>query len=77
MQHIEMHEVESSNIAAVGYDSETETLQIRFHSGKTYQFYGVPDNLFEGLLTAESVGKYFAANVRGQYEYKKLDDESE
>ena len=33
--------VSSSNIRSIGYDSESNTLEIEFHSGGVYQYFGV------------------------------------
>lgn len=56
--------VSSSNISSVGYDERTQTLEVEFHSRAVYQYYGVPSAIFHGLLTASSVGSFFAVNVK-------------
>lgn len=61
--------VSSSNIASVGYDKEEQTLEVEFNSGAVYQYFQVPVNVYEGLISASSVGKYFNANVRDVYSY--------
>jgi hypothetical protein len=48
----------------VGYDAESSTLGVRFKSGGAYEYYGVPEHVYHGLLTASSVGRYFDANVK-------------
>ena len=62
----------SSQISAMEHDSETEVLQITFKRGGVYEYYGVPWDVWEDLISRESVGKGFHALIRGQYEYKKL-----
>lgn len=70
---MEMIQVESSNIAAIGYDEESDTLYIEFNSGKTYTYQDVPIELFNGLEMAESVGGYFHANIRNAgFEYAEV-----
>lgn len=70
---MELVAVDSSNIAAVGYDKASETLTIQFHTGALYQYEAVPENVYTGLLNAESVGKYFHANIRSVgYLYKRI-----
>ncbi len=59
--------VESSMIHAVGYDDETEELEIVFNSGKSYRYTGVPRGVYEGLLAADSKGRYLRAHVIGVY----------
>lgn len=73
MPEITMHPVKSSNIKAVGYDERTRVLRIEFLHGKAaYEYLDVEKEALEGLLTAESVGKYFGAHIKGLYEYRKV-----
>jgi len=70
---MEMQKVESSNIAAVGFNMEDKKLYIAFNSGKTYSYTDVPYELYEGLLAADSVGQYFHANIRNAgFEYAEV-----
>jgi hypothetical protein len=46
--------VQSSNIAMIGYEPETETLEIDFLNGSTYQYKNVPQVIYDGLMTAPS-----------------------
>ena len=57
-------QVSSSNIAAVAYDDASNTLGVRFLNGGEYHYHGVPRSVFDGLLEASSVGRYFDANVK-------------
>jgi hypothetical protein len=66
-----MNQVESSNIHSVGYDDETQTLHVRFKSGnKTYVYEDVPKSEYDNMLDAESVGRHFHNNIKGQYKEK-------
>jgi hypothetical protein len=69
---MERENVSSSNLASVGYDEENEILEIEFNHGGIYQYFNVPINEYEALMSADSHGKYFAANIRNYYEYQKL-----
>lgn len=65
--------VASSNIASVGYDSNSETLEIEFLTGGTiYQYYNVPDVEYDRLINANSVGKYFSDNIKNTYAFEKM-----
>ena len=64
--------VRSSNIASIGYDSSTNTLEVEFLSGAVYQYYGVPKAVYEGLMNASSHGSFLATHVKGRYQYKEL-----
>lgn len=59
--------VRSSNIQSVGYDADSSILEIEFHSGALYQYYGVPQRVHEGLMTARSTGTYFNDHVKEKY----------
>ena len=63
-------EVESSTISAIGY--ENKELHIKFKNGTEYVYYDVPAEVYEALNSAESVGKYFAANIKNNYKYAKI-----
>ncbi len=64
--------VNSSNLSSIGYDSENEILEIEFNHGGIYQYFDVPEEVYEELMSANSHGQYFAANIRNDYEYQKL-----
>jgi hypothetical protein len=65
-----MTPVNSSNLAAVGF--EKGTLYIRFHSGDTYAYFDVPRSVYEELMSAPSHGRYHSQNIKYGYRYKKL-----
>lgn len=73
MANIEWDPVKSSNIDAVGYSKDNlDELYIRFKNGVVYCYNKVPDDIYEGLMAAESKGKYFTENIKGVYEYRKV-----
>jgi hypothetical protein len=57
--------VNSSYIASIGYDASTMTLEIQFRNGSIYQYYGVPAEVYEGLMNAGSKGSYFHHHIKG------------
>ena len=61
--------VSSSNIAAVGYDKESQTLGIEFRSGGTYEYFDVPESVYESFIQSASLGKFFQTELRGRYRY--------
>jgi len=65
-------QVESSNLASVGYDADKKILEIEFNHGGVYQYFDVPQNEYKALKNASSHGSYFYHNIRGNYEYTKL-----
>lgn len=67
MTAIETKPVESSNLAAIGYDAESKTLQVDFKNGKRFQYPNVPPERFAELQAAESVGKFFATRIKSEF----------
>ncbi len=64
--------VTSSSLLRVGYDPETRELDLEFKDNRLYRYRGVPPEVHEGLIHAPSLGRYFLANVRGQYPCERL-----
>ena len=71
---IEWHEVQSSNIAAIGAGKNNEggKLLVRFNSGSIYAYSDVPADVIQDFLDASSKGKYFAEHIKEKYEYEKV-----
>lgn len=64
--------VSSSNIASIGYDESSSTLEIEFSNNAVYQYFDVPAHIYESLMYADSHGLYFAQNIKGFYRYSKV-----
>ena len=69
---VDMIYVDSSNIEAIGYNSDGQELYIQFLSGVTYVYYGVPQHIYEEIMAAPSKGSYLNRVIKGVYEYAKL-----
>ena len=68
---VEMTYVDSSNIEAVGYDDAAEELHVRFLTGATYVYHGVPRHIFDDLVAAPSKGSFLNREVKGVYAFAK------
>jgi hypothetical protein len=64
--------VTSSVIEEVSYGYDMPVLTIWFRNGLVYRYFDVPESVYEELLTAESKGRYFNANIRDAYEYTEV-----
>lgn len=64
--------VESSNVVSIGYDAETETLEVEFHSGNVYQYRDVPEVVFRDFMSTSSKGRFFSQDIRGQYPHSQV-----
>jgi KTSC domain len=67
---MEREPVSSENIASIGY--ENGTLEVEFTSGRVYQYFDVPEHVFEELMRADSHGRFFNQQVRGQFRYARV-----
>lgn len=61
--------VQSTAISAVGH---TRVLEIQFTSGKVYQFFGVPEDVYIAFLQSGSKGQYFNQHIRGKYPSQEI-----
>ncbi len=64
--------VSSSNLASIGYEPNSATLEIEFYDGRVYQYFDVPEFVWQGLMQANSHGKYFSAHIKDMYRYTML-----
>lgn len=66
--------VTSSNIVSIGYDAEQQRLEVEFKGGRVYEYAEVPAEKHEALMRADSVGSFFARQVKNVYPCKRLSD---
>lgn len=60
-------ELKSSVLAWAAYDEEAKTLEVEFRSGEVYRYAKVPAEVFQGLMKAESKGRYFSQRIRNRF----------
>jgi len=65
----------SSNISEIGYNYDSQTLEIKFTNGGIYQYWPITITGWNLLIKAKSKGKYFAEKIRKnpRINYKKVD----
>ena len=69
---VAMINVSSSNVDAIGYDENSQTLYVRFTNSTLYIYKGVPVGEFEGLRNAPSVGSYLHRNIKNLFPYERI-----
>ena len=69
---MEREPVTSKSIAAIGYEPDTETLEVEFRTSGIYHYLNVPPFMHERLMTADSVGTFFNAEIKNAYPCQKL-----
>jgi hypothetical protein len=58
--------VKSSKLKSAGFCADRKCIAVEFASGAVYQYQDCDQDLFDSLLKAESVGKFFNANLRSK-----------
>ena len=72
--------IQSSALAEVGYklepgNLEFGTLEVLFPSKALWRYYGVPNATYNALMAAQSLGQYFATNIRANFRAERVHDE--
>jgi len=62
----------SSNIDEFRFDKNTDTLQVDFVSGDTYEYYNVPPAVNRAFQSAASKGQFFIRHIKGRYAYEQI-----
>ena len=69
--------VHSTDLASVGYDEATNTLEVQSVGrkgapGPVYQYTNVPRGIWVELLRSHSKGEFFASAIKGKYPTSKV-----
>ena len=68
---IDVKPVRSRDIALIGYDHHTGTLEIVFRAGGVYRYQDVPENVYHSLMSSASHGTYFQNHIKHKYSFLK------
>ena len=69
----EMPYVQSSALEQVSYDEAAHTLCATFReSGRTYIYQDVPQDVYDSLLFADSLGTYFNSHIRDHFSFREI-----
>ena len=72
VEQMERENVDSSTIVSIGYDTGSETLEVEFKNGGVYQYYNVPNNIYDLLMQSESKGKFLHINIKNAFPYSRI-----
>ena len=61
--------IESTSLVSVGYDPSQKVLEVEFHGGRVYRYFGVPRRRYQELLEADSAGRFLNTRIKGFYPY--------
>jgi hypothetical protein len=63
---------ESSNLSRFGYDAPSQILQVEFKNGGLYNYFDVPQHVFDAMKQAPSKGQYLAHQIKGNFRYARV-----
>lgn len=63
---------DSSSITRFRYDEKARVLIVEFKNGGTYNYYDVPQMVYEQMHAASSKGQFHAQKIKGAYRYARV-----
>jgi len=63
----------SQAVRGISWDADTLTLFVQFVSGETYAYLRVPGEVFDAFRGAFSKGRFFQAEIRDRYAYRRIE----
>lgn len=69
---MERKTVNSSNINSVGYDGARKVLEVEFKNGGVYQYDGVPQDLADAFVQADSLGRFLQTRIKPVFPMKRV-----
>jgi uncharacterized protein len=67
IKQMEREAVASSTILSIGYESASETLEVEFKNGGIYQYYNVPEPVYQAFLASDSKGTFLHVNIKNAF----------
>jgi len=64
---MEREMVTSSTVLSIGYEPTSSTLEVEFKNGGVYQYYNVPEMIYQQLMASDSKGKFLHAYIKPAY----------
>lgn len=59
--------VNSSNILSIGYDKDSQMLEVEFNTKRVYRYSNVPPHVYAALMRSQSHGKYLLQHINNNY----------
>ncbi|MBI4651264.1 KTSC domain-containing protein [Candidatus Desantisbacteria bacterium] len=69
---MDMIAVNSSHLSYIGYDPDSATLRIEFNDGSIYEYFDVPQHVYDELYAADNKGTYAHKNIFKIYRQTKI-----
>lgn len=64
--------VDSSSLNSLGYDAHKRLLEVEFRNGGVYRYLDVPEDEYDALKHADSVGRHLNREIKPFYSVVKV-----
>ena len=64
--------VDSSSLNSLGYDARKRLLEVEFRNGGVYRYLDVPEDEYEALKGADSLGRHLNQEIKPFYSVIKV-----
>lgn len=71
-QSITRIQLDSLDVRSVGYDRETQTLEVELRDLRTFRFFGVPSALYGGFMCSNSHGEFFSRFIKEDFDCQRI-----
>ena len=66
--------LQSAAIETIAYDENTHSLRAKFRDdGRTVIYEDVPQEIYDGLIFADSIGRFFKDHIEGAYPARSIE----
>lgn len=72
LQTFAEYTVTTTSSGVVDFDYKTETLQINFADGSSYEYFGVPKALYIKLINAPAFGRFARRHIYNSFPYRSV-----
>jgi hypothetical protein len=69
---MEMIEIYSGKLRAIGYDARERLLQVELDDGSTLQYRGVGENIWRRLSSSGSAWSFYRDNIEEEFTVKRV-----
>ena len=69
--------LDSTAIESTAHDPDTNTAEIYFKSGRKYRVLGITAEQHDALRNADSAGKHFNSQIKGNFTVQPIEDDTE
>lgn len=71
-RRVERTKLESSVLSSAAYSEDSRILELQFEDGSRYQYFGVPGDVHEELMSAESAGEFFNQKIKRKFAFVRI-----